>query len=82
MTKKTNHDHYKAERDKQDALRDKAKKSLTTDQLNAIKETHKTISHCLTMIRECNDLYMSDIAKLEDSFWQLKHQFNLENSHE
>ena len=77
MTKKN---EWEIQRDKQDALRAKAMKSLTTDQLNAIKETHKTISHCLTMIRECNDLYMSDIAKLEDSFWQLKHQFVLEDS--
>ena len=60
MTKKTNHDHYKAQRDKQDALKTKAMKSLTVDQLNAIKETHKTISNCLMMIRDCNDLYMSD----------------------
>ena len=79
MTKKTNHDHYKTQRDKQDALKTKAMKSLTVDQLNAIKETHKTISNCLMMIRDCNDLYMSDIAKLEDSFWQLKNQFLLEN---
>ena len=76
MTKK---DKWEIERDEQNALREKAMKSLTTDQLNAIKETHKTISECLMMIRDCNDLYMSDIAKLEDSFWQLKHQFLLEN---
>ena len=76
MTKK---DKWEIERDKQDALKTKAMKSLTVDQLNAIKETHETISNCLMMIRDCNDLYMSDIAKLEDSFWQLKHQFLLEN---
>ena len=76
MTKKT---EWEIQRDKQDAIREKAMKSLTVDQLNVIKETHKTISNCLMMIRDCNDLYMSDIAKLEDSFWQLKHQFLLEN---
>ena len=76
MTKK---DKWEIERDEQDALKTKAMKSLTTDQLNAIKETHETISSCLMMIRDCNDLYMSDIAKLEDSFWQLKNQFLLEN---
>jgi len=76
MTKK---DKWEIERDEQDALKTKAMKSLTVDQLNAIKETHETISSCLMMIRDCNDLYMSDIAKLEDSFWQLKHQFLLEN---
>ena len=76
MTKK---DKWEIERDEQDALKTKAMKSLTTDQLNAIKETHETISSCLMMIRDCNDLYMSDIGKLESSFWKLKHQFLLEN---
>jgi hypothetical protein len=79
MTKKTNHDHYKAQRDKQDALKTKAMKSLTVDQLNAIKQTHKTLSDALDMLRECNDLYLSDIRKLDDAFWQLKNQFVLEN---
>ena len=82
MTKKTNHDHYKAQRDKQDALKTKAMKSLTADQLNAIKQTHKTLSDALDMLRECNDLYLSDIRKLDDAFWKLKNEFNLENSHE
>ena len=72
-------DKWEIERDKQDALKTKAMKSLTVDQLNAIKETHETISSCLMMIRDCNDLYMSDIGKLENSFWKLKHQFLLEN---
>jgi hypothetical protein len=76
MTKK---DKWEIERDEQDALKTKAMKSLTVDQLNAIKETHETISSCLMMIRDCNDLYMSDIGKLENSFWKLKHQFLLEN---
>ena len=76
MTKKT---EWEIERDKQNAITEKAMKSLTVDQLNVIKETHKTISSCLMMIKDCNDLYMSDIAKLEDSLWQLKHQFLLEN---
>ena len=76
MTKK---DKWEIERDRQDVLKARAVNSLTTDQLNAIKETHDTISSCLMMIRDCNDLYMSDIGKLESSFWKLKHQFLLEN---
>ena len=79
MTKKTNHDHYKAQRDKQDALKTKAMKSLTADQLNAIKQTHKTLSDALDMLRECNDLYVSDVGKLESIFWELQNQFVLEN---
>jgi hypothetical protein len=29
------------------------------------------------MIRDCNDIYLSDVRKLDDAFWKLKHQFNL-----
>ena len=76
MTKKN---EWEIQRDKQNALRAKTMKSLTADQLNAIKQTHKTLSDALDMLRECNDLYLSDIRKLDDAFWQLKNQFVLEN---
>jgi hypothetical protein len=68
---------WEIERDKEDALRTKAMNSLTVDQLNAIKETHKTLANVLEMIRDCNDIYLSDVRKLDDAFWKLKHQFNL-----
>ena len=69
---------WQIERDKADSLRTKAMKSLTVDQLNAIKETHKTLADCLMMIRDCNDLYLSDTRKLDNVFWKLKNEFNLE----
>jgi hypothetical protein len=68
---------WEIERDKENALRTKAMNSLTVDQLNAIKETHKTLANVLEMIRDCNDIYLSDARKLDDAFWKLKHQFNL-----
>ena len=68
---------WEIERDKEDALRTKAMNSLTVDQLNAIKETHKTLYNVLEIIRDCNDIYLSDVRKLDDAFWKLKHQFNL-----
>jgi len=79
MTKKN---EWEIQRDKQNALRAKTMKSLTADQLNAIKQTHKTLSDALDMLRECNDLYLSDIRKLDDAFWKLKNEFNLENNYE
>jgi|TARA_R110002073_G_scaffold304312_1_gene473031 hypothetical protein len=69
---------WQIERDKVDALREKSMKSLTIDQLNAIKETHQTLADCLMMIRDCNDLYLSDTRKLDNVFWKLKNEFNLE----
>ena len=70
---------WEIERDKADALRAKAMKSLTADQLDAIKETHKTLEDALSMLSEMNDLYLSDIRKLDNAFWKLKNEFNLED---
>ena len=69
---------WELDQDKVDALREKSMKSLTIDQLNAIKETHQTLADCLMMIRDCNDLYLSDTRKLDNVFWKLKNEFNLE----
>ena len=74
MTKKT---EWEIERDKAHAIRAKAIKSLTVDQLNAIKETHKTLENALSMLSEMNDLYISDIRKLDNAFWKIKNEFNL-----
>ena len=68
---------WELERDKQDALRKKATKSLTEDQLQALNKTYKAIDHALPNIREMEDLYLSDIRSLDTAFWKLKHQFNL-----
>jgi len=69
---------WQLERDKADSLRTRAMKSLTVGQLSAIKETHKTLEDTLSMLSEMNDLYLSDIRKLDNTFWKLKNEFNLE----
>jgi len=81
MTKKTNYDHYKAKRDKEEAIIKKTMKGLSNDQLKAIEETHKSLGNALNMLGEMNDLYLSDIRKLDDAFWKLKHQFNLKGEY-
>jgi len=75
----TKQNEYEIERDKRNALRARAMKSLTADQLDAIKETYKTIEDALSMLSEMNDLYLSDIRKLDNAFWKLKNEFNLED---
>tara|TARA_R110001606_G_scaffold369905_1_gene526146 strand:+ start:40 stop:276 length:237 start_codon:yes stop_codon:yes gene_type:complete len=75
----TNKTKWEIERDKQDRLKVKSMKSLTVDQLNAIKETHNVLVSVTQMIAECSDLYLSDIRQLENAMWKLKHQFVLEN---
>jgi len=71
---------WEIELDKKNLLRKKAMKSLTQDQLNAIKFTHDTLSNVLDMLRDCNDLYLSDINKLSDAFYKIKNEFKLEDN--
>ena len=72
---------WELERDKQDVLRKKAKKHLTQDQLVAIEKTYKAIEGVLLNIREIEDIYLSDIRKLDNCLWKLKHEFKLEDNH-
>ena len=71
---------WELERDKQDALRKKAKKNLTQDQLVAIEKTYKALDGVLLNIREIEDIYLSDIRKLDNCLWKLKHEFKLEDN--
>ena len=78
MTKKN---EYQIEREREEAIIKKTMKGLTSDQLKAIDETHKSLANALSMLTETNDLYLSDIRKLDDAFWKLKHQFNLKGEY-
>jgi len=75
MNKKTD---WQIQADKEQAIREKAIKSLTAKQLETIKEAEKTIGACLDMLFECQDLYLSDMHKLNNVYWAIKNQFNLE----
>lgn len=75
----TSKNEYQIERERQQAANKKAMASLTSEQMQAIKETHKALDDALSMLRECHDLYLSDINKLNEAFYTLQHQFNLED---
>ena len=75
----TNKTEWQIERAKKDVIRANAMKYLTKDQLNTIKETYKVLENALAMLSEMNDLYLSDIRKLDNAFWKLKNEFNLED---
>ena len=68
---------WELDQDKRNAVKKKAMSSLTVEQLHAIKETHKTLRHVLSMIADCNDMYLSDVRKLDDVFWEFRNAFNL-----
>jgi hypothetical protein len=74
MTKKT---EWQIQAEKEQAVIEKGLSSLTAEQLETIKDAHKTMGACLDMLTECHDLYLSDINKLNETYWKINHQFNL-----
>ena len=74
MSKKT---EWEIERDKQIALRTKAMKSLTPQQLQTLEKVHITLDTVLHNIREIDDIYLTDIKEMDICMWQLKNEFNL-----
>ena len=56
----------------------KVLKQMTTEQREAIEEIQMSVAQCIEMIKECNDLYMSDVAKLEKSWHMLRWAFEVD----
>ena len=69
--------YYQSKSDHENALRLEAMKSLTDDQREVIEKTFETLKHCVSMLHECHDLYMSDVGKLETAFYGLGNEFVL-----
>ena len=55
----------------------KVLKQMSPEQREAIKEIQESVAQCINMIKECNDLYMSDISKLELSYHNLTWAFEV-----
>ena len=56
----------------------KVLKQMSAEQREAIKEIQESLAQCINMIKECNDLYMSDISKLELSYHNLTWAFEVD----
>ena len=56
----------------------KVLKQMTAEQRAAIEEIQTSVAQCIEMIKECNDLYMSDVAKLESSWHSLRWAFEVD----
>lgn len=56
--------------------RAKAMRDLTPEQLEAIQKTHDQLRRALDCLRECDDLWLSDIRELNDCWFQLHQNFN------
>jgi len=72
MTKK------KSESELIEINRKKGIDGMTDEQMKAVKETERHLSSALQMLFECQDLYLSDIRNLEQSMWDLRRAFDLE----
>lgn len=53
------------------------KTKLTTEQFDAIQKSHDAMYSILQAIIDIQDIYLSDIRKLDDAFYSLRHQFKL-----
>ena len=57
----------------------KVLKQMSAEQRAAIEEIQGSVAQCINMIKECNDLYMSDISKLELSYHNLIWAFEVDD---
>ena len=69
-------DYHKA-RIKKQLKTKKVLKQMSVEQREAIEEIQKSVAQCIEMIKDCNDLYMSDVAKLESSWHSLRWAFEV-----
>ena len=72
MTKK------KSESEVIEISRQKGIQGMSEEQMKAIKDTEQHLSSALQMLFECQDMYLSDIRNLEQSMWDLRRTFNLD----
>lgn len=50
---------------------------LTQEQRDAVSDAYKALSAAMMSLHECQDLWMSDIKKMDDSMWSIRREFNL-----
>ena len=80
MTKKTKLTEYQIEHLKELEVNKKAMAGLTPRQLKAIVDTRETLQSVTNMINEVQDLYLTDVAKLNQAFWDMENAFKTEAS--
>ena len=72
--------YWDKQREKDRACRQKGIDKLSQEQRDAVKEAYEAISGAMQSMHECQDLWMSDVKKLDESMWQLRRLFNLEGN--
>ena len=74
----TKHSEWEKARVKKQLKTKKVLKQMSDEQREAIQEIQKSVASCLEMIKDCNDLYMSDVAKLESAWHSLRWAFEVD----
>lgn len=72
------HTDWEKARVKKQLKTQKVLKQMSVEQREAIEEIQNSVKECLTMIKDCNDLYMSDVAKLESAWHSLRWAFEVD----
>ena len=57
------------------AARKKFLDALQEDQRDALQKSFDAMQSCVWMLTECNDLYVSDVAKLQSAYYELQNIF-------
>ena len=74
----TKHSDWEKARVKKQLKTKKVLKQMSAEQRAAIEEIQASVAQCIDMIKDCNDLYMSDVAKLESSWHSLRWAFEVD----
>ena len=83
MTKKTKElTEYQIELLEEYKVNKKAMAGLTPKQVKAIADTRETLQSVTNTISEVQDLYLTDIAKLNQAFWDMENAFKTKGSWE
>ena len=53
---------------------------LTQEQIEAVSDVYQALRGAMMSLHECQDLWMSDIKKMDESMWSIRRQFNLSDS--
>jgi hypothetical protein len=70
--------HWDKQRKKDRSERQKGIDKLSQEQRDAVKEAYEALSAAMMSLHECQDLWLSDVKKMDESMWQLRRLFNLE----
>ena len=69
--------YWEEQRGKERDLRQACIDNLQVEQREVVEDTFKTLRSTLNTLYDCQDIWLSDVKKLDDCMWKLKQQFNL-----